>query len=488
MLKRLKLTSVIASSLLLFILGFGSYEARGQDDVACPGITSSTGWLNLLVGADADITIGLLGTIETFNGKNVAGIDWLYSDDEFINFPETTSVGSQLVSWWSQSKGRSTFIQVTNIDDGTFGPNGINLEVKIIDGTTNNCVELRDFSDFLTKNDTVIYDLSNLVSNKGQKIDVSNIQGKEGFIVISAVNPVDGAAISFNFLEGSMRMVNADSINEYGVNVFAREADTFNATTGTCSVSATACLSDANCPSPEICNGSTCPELTFPNVTPNCSYEQIFPSNMAQNFSILKSGDKAAADLVLIDYIDDYGPPYDLFGGFAFVTHTNLFDDLENRQSCGGFDGCFVRLGIDDTIGNSDGFSPIITPAPTPSPTPSPTPKACFQNVECTAPAVCVGSKAGTCSTTTSRSCFTDNTCPAGETCNGEVAGTCQVPTTPTPTPRRSPGPPSSSGSGCSIGGPVEIGTAMANVLVPLVPAFAIGFRVLRRRSRKNQK
>jgi beta-propeller repeat-containing protein len=44
------------------------------------------------------------------------------------------------------------------------------------------------------------------------------------------------------------------------------------------------------------------------------------------------------------------------------------------------------------------------------------------------------------------------------------------------------------SGNGCSIGGPVQIGTGMTNLLIPLLPAFAIGLRALRRRARKNEK
>ncbi|MER3445692.1 MAG: hypothetical protein C4291_02140 [Candidatus Dadabacteria bacterium] len=40
-------------------------------------------------------------------------------------------------------------------------------------------------------------------------------------------------------------------------------------------------------------------------------------------------------------------------------------------------------------------------------------------------------------------------------------------------------------GSGCAIGGPVRFETAIANVLIPLVPALAIGLRVLIRKRKK---
>jgi hypothetical protein len=34
----------------------------------------------------------------------------------------------------------------------------------------------------------------------------------------------------------------------------------------------------------------------------------------------------------------------------------------------------------------------------------------------------------------------------------------------------------------------VQLGTAMDNILIPLVPAFAIGYRIIRRRGRKEGK
>jgi hypothetical protein len=35
---------------------------------------------------------------------------------------------------------------------------------------------------------------------------------------------------------------------------------------------------------------------------------------------------------------------------------------------------------------------------------------------------------------------------------------------------------------------PVQLGTAMANLLIPLVPAVAVGLEVLRRKKKKGQK
>ncbi|MGB7291459.1 MAG: S8 family serine peptidase [Thermodesulfobacteriota bacterium] len=68
---------------------------------------------------------------------------------------------------------------------------------------------------------------------------------------------------------------------------------------------------------------------------------------------------------------------------------------------------------------------------------------------------------------------------------------------TPTPTPTPSPSPtatptvePTSvdlqgdSNGGCTIGGSAQAGTAFVNLLIPLVPAFAIGLRMIRRRKK----
>jgi hypothetical protein len=74
-----------------------------------------------------------------------------------------------------------------------------------------------------------------------------------------------------------------------------------------------------------------------------------------------------------------------------------------------------------------------------------------------------------------------------GSVCNVE-AGVCEEVVTPTPTPTPTPEEGGGGGGGCAIaGGPVQAGTAMANILLPLIPAFAVGFRMLRRRQRKSE-
>jgi hypothetical protein len=142
----------------------------------------------------------------------------------------------------------------------------------------------------------------------------------------------------------------------------------------------------------------------------------------------------AGGDVVHINFADNYGPPYKPVAAFidAFV---GIWDDVEVFQSCGEAPVCFVRLGIDEAIINTDNFE---GPPPTTGPTATPT--------------------------------ATPPTTPPTAT-----------PTTPpTDQPRRK------KSSSCAIAGnPVQLGTAMANVLIPLVPiAFVFGVSVIRRRKK----
>ncbi|MGH7902091.1 MAG: hypothetical protein ACRENZ_10180, partial [Thermodesulfobacteriota bacterium] len=99
-----------------------------------------------------------------------------------------------------------------------------------------------------------------------------------------------------------------------------------------------------------------------------------------------------------------------------------------------------------------------------------PTPIPCTDDDDCPLEFVCEG---GICVP----GCRDDDDCPPGEECGdflGDDVGVCL----PTPTPGGGGG-----GGGCSIGGsPIQLGTAMANILIPLIPAIGIGYRMIRRR------
>jgi hypothetical protein len=377
----------------------------------------------------------------------------LYTDSSVFN---TQLSGSQLASWWTQAPGRNTSIQVTNSDPFL----SVNLHVVIIGS---DCLEERDFCDTLTPLDTHVYDFGNLVSNLGQDIPDANIQGDEGFVVISAVDfcPNPNTAIAFNALEGQLSVI--DSNIDYGSNLWTRLAVTFPG----------GAFADAGTSLDGVSAGYLGPAV-----------DPIFATDLlVQNFAVLGAG-PAGADLVLINYEDVYGPPYDPVPFFENYT-PGIFDDLENFLSCGEQFSCgFLRLGVDDAIINSDDLAPA-TPTPTP----------CDSDADCTVTGeVCNGEVAGTCSTTTTTTCFLDSECPTGETCTGEVFGTCGAPPTPIPTTTPIPTPTpdgdgGGGGGGCAVAGPVSLGTAMANVILPLIPvAFAFGLGALRRRNRKEDK
>jgi hypothetical protein len=300
-------------------------------------------------------------------------------------------------------------------------------------------------------------------------------------VVISAVDfcPNPNTAIIFNSLEGQLSVIDSALDIDYGTNLWARLAVTFEGFSET---------------------GTSLDGVNALYIGPDL--DPVFATDLLlQNFAVLGAG-PAGADLVLINYLDVYGPPYDPVPIFENYT-PGIFDDVENFVSCGERFSCgFLRLGIDDVIVNSDDLAPVI-PTPTPEP-----PTECFDDSDCLLNQFCDGGVLGACSVTTDQACGTDADCPEGETCVGAVAGTCQdIPCTsdadcpegtvcdveggfciiPTPTP--TPPPDGGDGGGCAIAGPVSVGTAMANILIPLVPvAFAFGLSALRRRNRKNNK
>ncbi len=150
----------------------------------------------------------------------------------------------------------------------------------------------------------------------------------------------------------------------------------------------------------------------------------VDPTILAGQFNVQTGA--AGGDVALISFIDDYGPPYRAVAA-ATDTAVGIWDDTEDFSSCGDVPVCFLRLGVDEAVVASQDFVVAPTLGPTLPPTTPPT----------------LG---------------------------------------PTSTPTN---PPSGSGSGsCAIAAsPVELGSGLANVLIPLVPvAFVFGVRRLRRK------
>jgi len=428
---------VIASIMLLFLGISTSKDARAQlcEDCICPGLDYDTGWFDIAVDGDAaDFTAGLLGTIESLGAgaPNIGGIDWLYND---IFFLSTTLSGTQLITWWSQVDSRNTYIQVTNAVSG------------ICDFSQTPCTTNADCTDIF---DTACLGAVNL------EVKILDESCNELTNFCDPYTPFDTHVYNLGDLvdnNGNNRndavlqghegvfvvtpVDNCDDENAIAWNFLTgnlRLIDEGNDTDyGTNIYTREAVFFDTFENSETFFPGDSCPAGTvLDDETGVCSLALVQPSQLKQNFS--EVGVAAASDLVFISFTDDFGPPYAIVPGKTAFAPDDFCNDAEKCDSCPGFTACFARTGLDDVLPISEDFAP---PTPTPSPTPPPT----------TPP-----------------------------------------PTTPPPTASPT-SPPGGGGGGCSlVGSTVQLGTAMANILIPLVPAFAIGYRVLRRRGRKEGK
>lgn len=207
--------------IMLVLLGFGfQNQAKGQpgeNAQFCPFVEVPIGWL-----LTEDITPflnplnfsgALIGTVENVNGAAVAGMDWQHVD--FTDFDQptpTNEVGAQAVTWWTQKGGRNTYVQVTNAID--IFPTWVH--VRILD---ENCEEIRNFCDFYTPADTHVYDLGDLITNQGSTPDDNVLQGREGFLTVTAVDdcPSPDLAFAHNALAVTVQIID-DLDYSYGYN------------------------------------------------------------------------------------------------------------------------------------------------------------------------------------------------------------------------------------------------------------------------------
>jgi len=488
-----------ALAVMVSLTAVGAVAAK-----VCDGVPFGTGWTRFDVQLPAPgndslnvVSLGLYGSFET-NGTFAHGdLDWMYNDgsyndlgDDFyseVEVPQgtnTTLPGSQVIGWWSQKNGRNTYVQLSNValadqhaellggtvggapcdlevGDPGCGPAPVSLHIQILD---ENCAEIKDFCDTFTPLDTHVYNLGDLVTNTGQDITESVLQGKEGTIVITPVVAcgADNRAIFFPLLEATERIIDTGNDVDYGVNLWSRgviaDPNTSEDTTGVDAQddddpdpAATGCEarlndvagfgavdtdSDESHGAAFVLDGGSGCELR-PMNDPNVNNQTTV---LNFDYSTLPTAVAIRGDVVLLNFADDYGLDAVTQGYTPVAALTTYFPDIydadENVESCPQFEVCFARLGVDDSIPESDVALP--TPTPTPTPTPSPTPSG---------------------------------------------GGT----ESPSPSPTGGGG--GGGGGSCAIGGVVGAGTAAANVALPLLlPAFAVGLGVLRRRGRKGSR
>ena len=79
-------------------------------------------------------------------------------------------------------RDRSSFLQITNTS-----PSTLSIHVQIFQHDRN-CDEL-NFDDTLTTNDTVIYDMDNLIKNNGNELPINLDTDSYGYVVINIIGP-----------------------------------------------------------------------------------------------------------------------------------------------------------------------------------------------------------------------------------------------------------------------------------------------------------
>ena len=149
------------------------------------------------------IALIILIPINSYSGTNNTGL-----------IPLLTDGADQNVLAYYDLRDRSSYIQITHVEDID---NPICIHVQIYQ-QDKDCSEL-DFNDQLTINDTVIYDLDNLVRNDGSEIPINLDDDSYGFVAISAVNCSNNNE-NGSPLIGNFRIVD-DSGYEYRMNLMA---------------------------------------------------------------------------------------------------------------------------------------------------------------------------------------------------------------------------------------------------------------------------
>ena len=329
---------------ILFIISMILYTFTTNAEELCSGTDIQNGAISIDLSFpppspnNTNFVAGLVGTIDRVGPvKVVGGIDWLYSDvGEF----STTSMGGQLIAWWTLKDSRNTVLQVTNQSLTS----SVSLHISIHD---ENCNEIRDFCDLFTPGDTHPYDLSNIVKNSGSPVPSADLEGKEGFITVTPTVDClsDFRAISFPFLHGNMKINHPKNKYKYefGTKMWARDTDTLSYCTETTGLGF------------QVLTGAG-----------DCGFEPVLPSNLSHVFSVQSDSNASRADIVLISFEDFYDSPsgaYQASPGSVLI-EPNIIDQIEITQSCPTRIACFLRVGINDILQNSDTALPDLRRPP----------------------------------------------------------------------------------------------------------------------------
>ncbi|NIP30138.1 MAG: hypothetical protein GTO02_08325 [Candidatus Dadabacteria bacterium] len=131
-----------------------------------------------------------------------------------------TDLSADELTGYYDLRDRSSYVQVTNIASGT-----LCIHVQVFQNDRG-CSEI-DFEDELTANDTVVYDLDNIVKNNGNPVPANLNDDSYGYVAVSAfqcgTNPPNDDGLADDSLIGNVRILD-DAGYEYRYNMIG-EAD-----------------------------------------------------------------------------------------------------------------------------------------------------------------------------------------------------------------------------------------------------------------------
>ncbi|NIP29390.1 MAG: hypothetical protein GTO02_03315 [Candidatus Dadabacteria bacterium] len=128
-----------------------------------------------------------------------------------VKIQPTDESGEEVYTYYDL-RDRKTYIQVTNIDDEE---NPLCIHVQVFQ-QDKGCNEI-DFEDELTPNDTVVYDMDNLVRNEGSAVPANLDDDSYGIVAISAFECGNRNASTDDPLIGNVRIID-DTGYEYRMN------------------------------------------------------------------------------------------------------------------------------------------------------------------------------------------------------------------------------------------------------------------------------
>ena len=133
--------------------------------------------------------------------------------------PSTDIRAEYQLSSYYDLRNRKTYIQVTN-DSEADGRNSVLIHVQIFQHDRD-CAEL-NFFDELTRDDTVVYDLDNLVRNDGSAVPASLLDDSYGYVVITTDDGTESQDAAS--LIGNARIID-DKGYEYRLNMVGTDAE-----------------------------------------------------------------------------------------------------------------------------------------------------------------------------------------------------------------------------------------------------------------------